>query len=169
MDYTYEYNGEELTLSLDKTGEGWRVKYDDTEFDVSAEKMGGGRFSMIAGDTPYRIYFAETNGELHIFIAGNKFVFREPGSDSVGAGGGGAAVVDGILSICAPMPGEVVKIPVAEGDAVLAGQVVAIVEAMKMENELTTSVDGVVKAVHSEAGKQVDNGELLVEIETEEE
>ncbi|MCP4230402.1 MAG: biotin/lipoyl-binding protein [bacterium] len=168
MDYTYEYNGEELTVSLDRTGDGWRVKYDESEFDVSAEKMGSGLFSMIVGDTPYRIYFAETNGDLHIFIAGYKFVFREPGSEGIGTGGGGAAVVDGVLSVSAPMPGEIVKIPVAEGDEVSAGQVVAIVEAMKMENELTTSVDGVVKAVYSEAGRQVDNGELLVEIEAAE-
>lgn len=165
MDYTYEHNGEELTVSLDKVGDGWRVKFDGTEFDVSAESMGGGRFSVLVGDVPYRVYFAEANGEVYVFIAGNRFIFREPGTEDVGARGGGAKVIDGILSVCAPMPGEVVKIPVAEGDQVSAGQVVAIVEAMKMENELTTSVDGAVKAVHSEAGKQVDNGELLVEIE----
>ncbi len=168
MDYTYEYEGEELTVSVDKTGEGWRIKYDGHEFDVSSERMGDGLFSMIMGDTPYRVYFAEDDGDLHVFIAGNKFIFREPGSEGVGTGGGEAKVVDGILSILAPMPGSVVKIAVNEGDEVTSGQVVAVVEAMKMENELTTSVDGVVKKVHSEAGEQVDNGELLIEIEAAE-
>jgi biotin carboxyl carrier protein len=77
-------------------------------------------------------------------------------------------VVDGILSIAAPMPGEVVKITVEEGQKVAAGQVVAIVEAMKMEHELATTVDGVVNAVHVGAGDQVDNAQVLVVIKAAE-
>jgi biotin carboxyl carrier protein len=65
----------------------------------------------------------------------------------------------------APMPGLVVRINVAVGDKVQAGQGVVVMEAMKMENELRASAAGVVKAVHAEVGKAVEKGMVLVELE----
>jgi acetyl-CoA/propionyl-CoA carboxylase biotin carboxyl carrier protein len=165
MDFTYEYNGEERTVSLDKTTNGWNVRYDGTEFGLTSETLGPGRFSIMMGPKPHRVFVAEGNGETYVFVAGRQFVFREPGTAGARRGTAGAAVVDGILSIAAPMPGEVVKITVEEGQKVAAGQVVAIVEAMKMEHELATTVDGVVNAVHVGTGDQVDNAQVLVDIE----
>lgn len=66
--------------------------------------------------------------------------------------------------ITAPMPGMVVKIEVSEGSRVEAGQGVAIVEAMKMENELRAAGPGVVRAVHAAPGEAVDKGQVLVEL-----
>jgi biotin carboxyl carrier protein len=164
MDFTYEYNGEERNVSLEKTANGWKVTCDGIEFEATSERLGQGRFSLMAGVHPYRVFVAEGNGETYVFVAGRQFVFREPGTAGARRGAAGSAVVDGILSIAAPMPGEVVKITVEEGQKVAAGQVVAIVEAMKMEHELATTVDGVVNTVHVGAGDQVDNAQVLVEI-----
>jgi biotin carboxyl carrier protein len=164
MDFTYEYNGEERTVSLEKTSNGWNVRCDGAEFELTSEKLGPGRFSIMAGVRPHRVFVAEGNGEIYVFVAGRQFVFREPGSVGARRGAAGAVVVDGVLSIAAPMPGEVVKITVEEGQTVSAGQVVAIVEAMKMEHELATTMDGVINAVHVGAGDQVDNAQVLVEI-----
>jgi biotin carboxyl carrier protein len=168
MDFTYEYNGEERAVSLEKTTNGWKVACDGAEFEVSSEKLGRGRFSIMAGARPYRVFTVEGNGAMYVFVAGHQFVFTEPGTTGARRGAASAAVVDGILSIAAPMPGEVVKITVKKGQEVSAGDVVAIVEAMKMEHELTTTVNGIVKAVHVEAGDQVDNAQVLVEIEATE-
>jgi len=169
MDFTYEYNGAERNVSLEKTTNGWKVRCDGFEFDVSAEKLGPGRFSLLAGKNPYRVFVAEGNGQIYVFLAGRQFIFREPGTRGAGKrGAAGAQVVDGVLSVAAPMPGEVVKITVEEGQAVSAGDVVAIVEAMKMEHELTTTVNGTVKAVRAAAGEQVENAQVLVEIEAAE-
>lgn len=165
MDFTYEYNGTERTVTLEKTTGGWKVCCDGAEFEITSEKLGPGRFSIMVGARPHRVFVAEGNGAVHVFIAGRQFVFREPGGAAATAGAVSAEFVDGILSICAPMPGEVVKVSVAAGDEVSDGQVVAIVEAMKMEHELTTTVNGVVKAVHAGAGDQVDNAQVIVEIE----
>lgn len=63
------------------------------------------------------------------------------------------------------MPGKVVKINVSVGDEVEAGDVVLILEAMKMENEIKTSVAGKVKAVHVEEGVALESGVLMIEIE----
>jgi len=64
----------------------------------------------------------------------------------------------------APIAGKVVKVLVAPGDSVAAGAPVIVLEAMKMENELTAAHGGTVSAVHKQAGQAVDTGDLLVEL-----
>ena len=65
-------------------------------------------------------------------------------------------------SIDAPMPGKIVKLVASEGQAVKAGDVLLILEAMKMQNEITADADGTVKAVNVEAGQNVKVKESLV-------
>jgi biotin carboxyl carrier protein len=62
------------------------------------------------------------------------------------------------------MPGKVVKVLVAAGDAVTAGQPLVVVEAMKMETTLAAEIDGTVKSVNASTGDTVDAGAVLVEI-----
>jgi biotin carboxyl carrier protein len=64
-----------------------------------------------------------------------------------------------------PMPGVIVRVPVAVGETVREGQVLVVVEAMKMENEYKSAVDGVVSEVAVEPGQTVDSGALLVVVE----
>lgn len=65
-------------------------------------------------------------------------------------------------SIDAPMPGKIVKVVVEEGQSVKAGEVLLVLEAMKMQNEITADADGTVKAVNVEAGQNVKVKESLV-------
>lgn len=67
--------------------------------------------------------------------------------------------------ITAPMPGMVVRVEVAEGDEVRAGQGVIVVEAMKMENELKAPADGVIASIEVEAGQAVEKGQTLLVLE----
>ena len=60
------------------------------------------------------------------------------------------------------MPGTVVSVKVKPGDRVKRGDTVLIVEAMKMENEIHTPIDGEVKAVHAKEGESVNPDEVLV-------
>ena len=78
------------------------------------------------------------------------------------SGGAGAAAEGAIVS---PMQGTVLQLEVAEGDTVEAGQVVAVVEAMKMENEVQSLHAGTVAAVHVQAGQGVQAGQTLIELE----
>ena len=64
-----------------------------------------------------------------------------------------------------PMPGKVVKILVKEGKPVEKGQTVAIVEAMKMENEIHAPIDGIVKQIFAKPGDQVNPDEAILRIE----
>ncbi|MFI5077517.1 MAG: biotin/lipoyl-containing protein, partial [Vicinamibacteria bacterium] len=69
---------------------------------------------------------------------------------------------NGDQRIVAPMPGKVVKVLVAVGDSVEARQGVVVVEAMKMENELTVSRAGIVAKIEVTEGTSVEAGRLLI-------
>jgi pyruvate carboxylase subunit B len=71
----------------------------------------------------------------------------------------------GPASLNAPMPGLIVRVNVAPGDAVQAGQGLIVMEAMKMENELRASAAGIVKNVLVEPGKAVEKGTLLIDFQ----
>ncbi|UCD25872.1 MAG: hypothetical protein JSW51_07655 [Gemmatimonadota bacterium] len=77
-------------------------------------------------------------------------------------GGGDRAARGGVVK--APMPGMVLRIEVEIGQAVTQGAGVAVLEAMKMENEIKAPAAGVVSAILVEAGQAVDKGAALVEL-----
>jgi biotin carboxyl carrier protein len=63
-----------------------------------------------------------------------------------------------------PMPGVIIEVSVREGQAVKAGEKVAVLEAMKMENEIASPKDGTVTAVHVDKGASVGEGDPIVTI-----
>ena len=67
-------------------------------------------------------------------------------------------------SVVAPMPGTILKVLKASGDAVKAGEVVLILEAMKMENEITAPVDGTIASLNLTEGSTVAGGDLLFDV-----
>jgi len=104
----------------------------------------------------------EFGGKLYeAVVAKQKRDLGAPGA--LGATGAPGAL--GAASIKAPMPGRVVRVLVAVGDQVSAKQAVVVVEAMKMENELRTPREGVVKEVLVEPGAAVETGAVLVVVD----
>ena len=77
--------------------------------------------------------------------------------------GSGAAVVSGGI-IKAPMPGLVVRVQVEVGQRIAAGAPVAVLEAMKMENQLKAPGAGVVRAIHVRPGDAVEKGKGLIDV-----
>lgn len=75
-----------------------------------------------------------------------------------------AAPVTGGTTISAPMPGKITKVVASVGQSVNAGDVVVILEAMKMQNEITATAAGTVKAVNVEVGSSVKAGQAMVVI-----
>ncbi len=64
--------------------------------------------------------------------------------------------------VAAPMPGTIVSVNVTQGQAVKSGDVLVILEAMKMENEIKAPADGTVASVNVNKGESVDSGQTLV-------
>jgi acetyl/propionyl-CoA carboxylase alpha subunit len=69
--------------------------------------------------------------------------------------------------VTAPMPGSVVAVPVAAGDAVSVGQPLVVIESMKMQSELVATRDGVVARLHLAIGDTFDRGAALVTLEAQ--
>lgn len=67
-------------------------------------------------------------------------------------------------TVAAPMPGNIIRVDVKQGDSVKAGQILVILEAMKMENEIVAPKDGTVAQVVTSKGSVVDTGAPLVVI-----
>jgi 3-methylcrotonyl-CoA carboxylase alpha subunit len=107
---------------------------------------------------PWRALVARERARLLVSLAGQVFAF-ETGE---AAAGGHETVGSG--TVTAPMPGKIVSVLVAEGDAVVVGQPLVVLEAMKMETTLAAEVAGRVRAVRSVAGAAVAAGDVLVEI-----
>lgn len=76
-----------------------------------------------------------------------------------------AAPVSSSGATVSPMPGTILKVNAKEGDTVKAGDSVVILEAMKMENDITAPKDGVIKAVYVSEKQAVAKGDALFEVE----
>ncbi len=94
----------------------------------------------------------------HVFVEGAAHAVALPAAGHRSEGN----VADG--TITAPMPGRVIALDVAVGESVVAGQRLAVIEAMKMEQALLAPFDGLVAALRVSAGAQVSEGQILVEI-----
>jgi len=124
-----------------------------------AVEIAGVEHVVTAGPAEAGAHVVGTGDGRVLFLDGEAWPFGPPVADHVAGGG---AVSDG--AILAPMPGKVIAVEVAEGQAVSAGQKLLVLEAMKMEQALLAPFDGVVEALKAEAGAQVGEGTLLARI-----
>ena len=77
-----------------------------------------------------------------------------------------AVVADGDTPVKAPMPGKIIRLVAEAGKAVKKGDVLMILEAMKMQNEITANCNGVIRKIKVQTGQSVMKDELLVEIQS---
>jgi biotin carboxyl carrier protein len=148
-------------------------------------KGGNGRFTVTVDGRPREVDAVDTGrGFLNLLVEGGshevgltatdngyRVVLRDEvlevdlraGGRDAGAPARRAAA--GPLRLTAPMPGKIVRVLVAAGDEVSAGQGLVVMEAMKMENELTAPRAGRVKEVGAREGQAVETGTLLATLE----
>jgi len=109
-----------------------------------------------------RIYYAVSDNRVYLRSGNGNLVFNnvtnEPPNVAGGAGSG---------KVTAPMDGAIVEVMVKEGDVVEVGQLLVVMEAMKMEHQLKSDVNGTVANIGVSSGAQVKGRQLLVEVEPE--
>ncbi|MET4099373.1 acetyl-CoA/propionyl-CoA carboxylase biotin carboxyl carrier protein [Agrococcus sp. UYP10] len=137
----------------------------ETEFENDIPAWGG-EPGELGGPEPRRTVVVEADGK-RIAVSMPKQLFSDT-KDAKGpaprrtraalAGGAGSG------SIVSPMQATVVKAAVAAGDRVVAGDLLVVLEAMKMEQPLSSPIDGVISAIDAPVGKTVPSGHLLVAI-----
>ena len=112
----------------------------------------------------YRVNVNGTNYEVCVeeISADEAVKTAAPAADPAPAAAAPAAPAPaGGEKIIAPMPGNILSVNVKDGDTVKKGDILMILEAMKMENEILAPVDGVVAAVSVTKGQTVETGALL--------
>jgi biotin carboxyl carrier protein len=160
--YQVLVEGQTLEIEVDRD---WLVRVNGDPLYVDLEQVGGlPVYSLALEDEGYVVFVEESQGEYWVEVGGQVYpvqVHRQrprlaPRQEECASKDGGYVAVN------APLAGNLVSLPVAAGDRVEAGQVVAIVESMKMRMELKTPQAGVVEALYGPAGRSVDQGEELV-------
>jgi acetyl-CoA/propionyl-CoA carboxylase, biotin carboxylase, biotin carboxyl carrier protein len=158
-------------------GESFTVhtRWIETEWDNTVEPFTGGEAIEEEDTIPRQTVVVEVGGRrLEVSLPGDLamgggggagaaagVVRKKPKPRKRGASAGAAASGD---SVTAPMQGTVVKVAVEEGQQVSAGDLVVVLEAMKMENPVTAHKDGTITGLAVEAGAAVTQGTVLAEI-----
>jgi biotin carboxyl carrier protein len=147
-------------VDLIPSEDGWIAEIGGERFIVSAAALPDGGWQLVIDGRARLAYVAAEGDQRYVWCAGAQAALARGGGR--GRRGGAGATGGGLLS--AQMPGQVRALLVAEGDAVVRGQTLLILEAMKMELRVSAPADGVVRAVHVWAGALVERGAALIEL-----
>ena len=172
MRYDIEVNGRLRQVTVEPRDGAFVVTLDERTWVVDATQVGTHTLSLLMA--------AEPDGDTATIVSREVSVATDAltGGHTIGVGtvplsvqlnprpaygrrGDGADAGSGPQRIVAPMPGKVVRVLGAKGDAVAQRQAVVVIEAMKMENELRASRDGVLTDVLVQEGQSVEAGTLL--------
>jgi pyruvate carboxylase subunit B len=165
MKYIVDVNGRRLTIELD----GAQAVVEGERLEVALTPVAGTPVRLVRiGEQVHRIVARRgaSRGQWVLDVDGAR-VEAEALDERMRAIKDLTAAstsASGPAPLLAPMPGLVVRVAVAVGDEVSAGQGLVVIEAMKMENELRTTSAGIVTAVRATPGQPVEKGAVLVEL-----
>lgn len=173
MRYSVQINGQPHTLAVEADAQGQPVVLlDDRPVPVEAAQVGADRLSLLIEGHSYEAFVRSVPSETpddtrryEVLLAGIPYVIdlvdeRRRSLSGMARGGHES----GEATLKAPMPGLVVDILVQVSDVVERGQRVAILEAMKMQNDLMSPRAGVIRAIRTARGQAVNQGQPLVVI-----
>ncbi len=166
MKYHVLAGGADVVVDIAPEGAGLRATTEGESRLIDIAVLQDGKaYSLVIEGRSVDVSVEEHGQELHLLIGGTRYVTEVLGEREFLARSIQRAPEGGESAVRAVMTGIVREVRVAKGDVVRAGQVLFILEAMKMENEVKAAVDGTVTAVHVETGATVERGVLVVEID----
>ncbi len=160
-------DGRTATLELDgdaRNGGPCDFIFDSHAAQADVREVEPGVYSVLIGGRSYEVKLEPAVDGYYAGVNGRRYAVRvrDPRRLARRRGGFGAA---GRQKVTSPMPGKVVRMLVAEGNEVEAGQGLVVVEAMKMQNEIRSPKAGRVVGVLVKEGAAVTGGQTLAEVE----
>ncbi|MCK4312990.1 MAG: acetyl-CoA carboxylase biotin carboxyl carrier protein subunit [Candidatus Cloacimonetes bacterium] len=162
MNYKFNFLEKTHKINLEKADDLFKVIINDKQkYNISDVEVESNLISFKADDKLYNIYCFSDKDKMYLSIDGENYVLELEKDKTTKS----KTKQQKGNSVFSPMPGLLVKIPVSVGDKVKSGTTLAIVEAMKMQNELPSPRDGIVKKIIGKEGEQVDALQVIVELE----
>lgn len=164
MKYIATVDDQEFSIDVDRDK---CISLDERAHDIDLESIDGrSLFSLILDGTSYEVFVERRERRYFITIAGDRYEVQveDERLKQLRERAGAKHEEVGEFAIAAPMPGLVVDVAIEQGQHIAAGTGVVILEAMKMENEIRTPRDGIVKGVRVSAGQTVNQGDVMIEI-----
>ncbi|MGA2415827.1 MAG: biotin/lipoyl-containing protein [Candidatus Sulfotelmatobacter sp.] len=164
MLYDVSIDGKNHRLELNRAHGDWSCRLDGRELEVDAVLARPDVLSLRIGNQAYEVKSERVGEDLHLWVGSTRFAaeIRDPRSLRNRSRSGDD---HGPKKITAPMPGKVVRVLVREGDEVKLGAGVAVVEAMKMQNEIKSPKKGRVQKIIASEGATVNAGDVLAIVE----
>jgi biotin carboxyl carrier protein len=159
-------DGSEHAVEIPSIGDSanWNCQIGDVRLRADVRVVEPGTYSVQVGSRSFDVHLESNGGRTYASVNGRRLAveIRDPRRMVRGAAGINIA---GPQTIASPMPGKVVRLLVAEGDEVEAGQGLLIVEAMKMQNEIKAPKAGRVAAIRVSEGSAVGGAEAMMVVE----
>jgi len=164
MLYGVSIDGKSYRLELSCTNSRWSCHIEGREVELEVVLVRPDVLSLRVGNLAYEVKSERVANDLQLWVGDNRFVVevRDPRSLRSRSR---AADDHGPRKITAPMPGKVVRLLVHEGEDVEAGAGIAVVEAMKMQNEIKSPKKGTVQKLLVSEGAPVNAGDILAIVE----
>jgi biotin carboxyl carrier protein len=164
MLYEVIIDGKTFRLELNRADSRWSCVLDGRDVEVDALLARPDVLSLRIGNRVYEVKSEPAANEWQLWVGSTRFTaeVRDPRS---WRGRSRAEDEHGPKKVSAPMPGKILRLLVREGDDVALGAGIAVVEAMKMQNEIKSPKKGVVRKISVTAGSTVNPGDVLAVVE----
>lgn len=160
--FAYEIDGVTRQISVERLPDGrMQAQIDGRTIHFEAQALGGDRWLLRLEDRQMQVAAAAQGNERFVHAAGQHHRLQLVTPQSARRKG---RSVSASGELRAQMPGQVAELRAKPGDTVQAGQVLLILEAMKMEIRVTAPSAGVVQALHVVSQQIVERGQLLIEL-----
>ena len=154
--------GRKRNVEVAHEGQRLLVRLDGRELAADAVEVATGTYSILLDGQSFEVRVQpEPGGRLHVQTCGEEFPVEVRDPRVWRGKRGGVLEAEGRQQVTAPMPGKIVRVLVAAGDKVEAGQGLLVVEAMKMQNEIRAPKSGTVERVLVSEGQAVTAGHVL--------
>jgi acetyl/propionyl-CoA carboxylase alpha subunit len=161
MHHAFSFNGDDHLLTLSRTTTAYCLHLGDEVYAIDLRNHQDDTATLVIGEQSLEVVIATQGDEVFVHLDGEVYQlrYRHPLERLAASQAGNSED-----AIRAPMPGSLVVVAVQAGDAVVRGQLLLVMESMKMETTINAPRDGVVHAITYEKGQTFDRDAMLISL-----